>query len=124
MGVARGHAPKKRYPAFPGADRDIVHREELVAAGMGRTRRGKKSGRGAWTRAKRDAPRSQARSSRRQGFLAPTGGARSGVYPCARQRFEDQGGNANGDYYVVETDGRLGLYDDDGPWLLLQRDSP
>ncbi len=44
--------------------------------------------------------------------------------PDGRLRFEDQGGNANGDYYVVETDGRLGLYDDDGPWLLLQRDSP
>ena len=29
--------------------------------------------------------------------------------PDGRLRFEDQGGNANGDYYVVETDGRLGL---------------
>ena len=36
----------------------------------------------------------------------------------------DQGGNANGDYYVVETDGRLGLYDGDGRWSLLQRESP
>ena len=44
--------------------------------------------------------------------------------PDGRLRFEDQGGNANGDYYVVETDGRLGLYDDSGQWLLLQRDSP
>ena len=44
--------------------------------------------------------------------------------PDGRLRFEDQGGNANGDYYVVETDGRLGLYGDDGQWLLLQRDSP
>ena len=44
--------------------------------------------------------------------------------PDGRLRFEDQGGNANGDYYVVETDGRLGLYNDDGQWSLLQRDSP
>ena len=45
------------------------------------------------------------------------------LLPDGRLRFEDQGGNANGDYYVVETDGRLGLYDDDGQWSLLQRDS-
>ena len=44
--------------------------------------------------------------------------------PDGRLRFEDQGGNANGDYYVVETDGRLGLYNDGGQWSLLQRDSP
>ena len=43
--------------------------------------------------------------------------------PDGRVRFEDQGGNANGDYYVVETDGRLGLYDESGQWLLLERDS-
>ena len=44
--------------------------------------------------------------------------------PDGRLRLEDQGGNANGDYYVVETDGRLGLYDGDGRWSLLQRESP
>ena len=42
--------------------------------------------------------------------------------PDGRLRLEDQGGNANGDYYVVETDGRLGLYDGDGRWSLLQRE--
>ena len=44
--------------------------------------------------------------------------------PDGRLRFEDQGGNANGDYYVMETDGRLGLYDEDGQILLMERDSP
>ena len=44
--------------------------------------------------------------------------------PDGRLRFEDQGGNANGDYYVMETDGRIGLYDEDGQILLMERDSP
>ena len=44
--------------------------------------------------------------------------------PDGRLRLEDQGGNAFGDYYVVETDGRLGLYDEDGQILLMERDSP
>ena len=43
--------------------------------------------------------------------------------PDGRLRFKDQGGNATGDYYVMETDGRLGLYDESGQWLLLERDS-
>ena len=44
--------------------------------------------------------------------------------PDGRLRFEDQGGNATGDYYVMETDGRIGLYDEDGQILLMERDSP
>ena len=44
--------------------------------------------------------------------------------PDGQLRFEDQGGNANGDYYVMETDGRIGLYDEDGQILLMERDSP
>ena len=44
--------------------------------------------------------------------------------PDGRLRFEDQGENAFGEYYIVETDGRIGLYDEDGQILLMERDSP
>ena len=42
--------------------------------------------------------------------------------PDGRLRFEDQGENAFGEYYIVETDGRIGLYDEDGQFLLMERD--
>ena len=35
-----------------------------------------------------------------------------------------EGENAFGEYYIVETDGRIGLYDEDGQILLMERDSP
>ena len=44
--------------------------------------------------------------------------------PDGRLRFEDQGENAFGEYYIVETDGLIGLYDEDGQILLMERDSP
>ena len=44
--------------------------------------------------------------------------------PDGRLRFEDQGENAFGEYYIVETDGRIGLYDEDGQFLLMEHDSP
>ena len=44
--------------------------------------------------------------------------------PDGRLRFEDQGENAFVEYYIVETDGRIGLYDEDGQILLMERDSP
>ncbi len=44
--------------------------------------------------------------------------------PDGRLRFEDQGENAFGEYYIVEIDGRIGLYDEDGQILVMERDSP
>ena len=44
--------------------------------------------------------------------------------PDGRLRFKDHGENAFGEYYIFKTDGRIGLYDEDGQFLLMERDSP
>jgi hypothetical protein len=44
--------------------------------------------------------------------------------PDGRPRFEDEGGNPHGEYYVLETDGRLGMYGESGRFELMERDAP